>query len=143
MMRLLTLAATLVLASCKKEASDAATGSASGSATAPAAAAPKRGGGTPSADDCDKLAARTVDMSMAETPEGTPPDRVAKLKAVSEQAARAIATLCKTDGWSSEAVACGLAAKDPSRECSDKLTQVQKNKMQAQVMAIFAQVAPP
>ena len=97
----------------------------------------------PSEADCDKLAARTVDMSMAQTPEGTPPDRVAKLKAISEEAAHAIASLCKTDGWSADAVACGLAAKDPSRECNDKLTDVQKAKMQAAVTAIFSKAAPP
>jgi hypothetical protein len=97
----------------------------------------------PSESDCDKLGARTVEISMAETPAGTPPDRVAKLKAISEEAGHAIASLCKTDGWSAEAVACGLAAKDPSRECNDKLTDVQQKKMQAAVMAIFSKAAPP
>jgi hypothetical protein len=97
----------------------------------------------PSEADCDKLGARTVEISMANTPEGTLPDQVAKLRAVSEEAGHAIASLCKTDGWSAEAVACGLAAKDPSRECNDKLTDVQQKKMQAAVMAIFSKAAPP
>lgn len=144
MKRLLILAAVLGLVACgKKEEAASASGSASGNAPPPAVAVEKGGKGTPTEADCDKLGARTVEMSMAETPAGTPPDRVAKLKEISEEAGRAIATLCKTDGWSADAVACGLAAKDPSRECHDKLTETQRTKMQTQVMVIFSKAAPP
>lgn len=144
MKRLVILVAVLALATCgKKEEAAPAGGSAAGSAPPPGVAVAKGGKGTPTEGDCDRLGARTVEMSMAETPPGTPPDRVAKLKEISEEAGRAIATLCKTDGWSGDAVSCGLAAKDPSRECHDKLTETQRTKMQAQVMAIFAKAAPP
>jgi hypothetical protein len=148
----ISCAATLALAgaACKKDPESAPAGAASGSAsgtaapekpTPPTAAAAMAK--APSPDDCDALGAKTATLSMGETPPDTRPDRVAKLQEISDEAGRAIATLCKTDGWSAEAVACGLAAKDPGRECDDKLTDVQKQKMRVAVMAIFAKAAPP
>lgn len=147
MKRLTIFVGLCVALGCGKK-TDQGAGSASASA-APAAASgrasatPGHAAAAPAAADCDKLGARTAEMSMGETPAGTPPDRVAKLQAISDEAGRAIATLCKTDGWSAAAVACGLAAKDPARECDDKLTDVQKKKMQVAVMAIFSKAAPP
>ena len=148
MKRLMILVAVVGLVGCSKKKEDAGTQVASGAASGTASGSAAATGGTaasaaPTEADCDTLGAKTAGMSMAETPAGTPPDRVAKLKEISDEAGRAIATLCKNDGWSAEAVACGLAAKDPGRECNDKLTDTQKTKMQAQVMAIFAKAAPP
>ncbi|HUQ01425.1 MAG TPA: hypothetical protein VM261_02970 [Kofleriaceae bacterium] len=147
-------AATLVLASaaCKKEPQTGATPSSGASGAGSASAAPEKPtpptaaaamANAPSPDDCDALGAKTAMLSMGETPPDTKPGRAARLQEISDEAGRAIATLCKTDGWTSEAVACGLAAKDPARECDDKLTDVQKNKMRVAVMAIFSKAAPP
>ena len=140
--------AALALAACKKEADDGAkpSGAASGTAV-PARPHPPTAAAVlaeaPSADDCDELGAKTAALAMGETPPGTRPDRAAKLQEIADEAGRAIATLCKTDGWSADAVACGLAARDPARECDAKLTDVQKQKMRVAVMAIFSKAAPP
>jgi hypothetical protein len=146
---ILVLACTALATACKKEKDAAETGSAaaSGSAAATAKPVPPTAAAAlaeaPSPADCDALGAKTAALSMGETPPDTRPDRVKKLQEISDEAGRAIATLCKTDGWSTEAVACGLAAKDPARECDDKLTDIQQTKMRTAVMAIFSKAAPP
>lgn len=101
------------------------------------------GGGTgaPSAADCDTLGAKTAVESMAMTPPGTSDDQRRVLQAISDEAGRAIATRCKADGWSADAVACGLTAKNPGAECSAKLTAEQKQKMTTDVQAVFAKGA--
>lgn len=106
-------------------------------AAAPAPAAPGGPGGADPAD-CDRLASKLSAMSMALTPAGTPDDRRARLQQLSDEAGAAIGRLCKTDGWTQAAVTCGLAAKNPSLDCDDQLTAAQKNRMQAEVQAIFS-----
>ncbi len=95
----------------------------------------------PTAADCNRLGDKTVAQAMEMTPPGTPVDKRRVLQAMSEEAGRAIATRCRDDGWSGAAVACGLAAKNPGIECSDKLTAAQKQKMTTEIQAIFARGA--
>lgn len=124
------------LAACGKK--DDKKGAGGGSAPSPGAKA--------SADDCDKLGAKTSVQSMENTPPGATDDQRAKLKALSDEAGKAIAKHCKDDGWTSEAVVCGLRSKNPQVECDDKLTADQKQKMTTEVQAIFAKAmtaAPP
>jgi hypothetical protein len=87
---------------------------------------------------CEKLGQRTVARSMEETPPGMPPDQVKVLRELSEEAGVAIAKRCKEDGWSPEAIACGVTAKNAQVECDAKLTAAQKEKMIAEVQAIFS-----
>jgi hypothetical protein len=104
----------------------------------PTGAVPTGGKGMPTAADCDNLGKKTSKQSMEQTPAGTSDADRAKLQALSDEAGAAIAELCKTDGWTGEAVACGLAAKDPSSECEGKLTDAQIAKMRQRVQAIFS-----
>src|SRR3990167_3985703 len=102
-MKILTvLLAAGLAAACSKDA-DKQPGAAPGTGGASAAGATARGGkGMPTAADCD------------------------------ERAGLVIARLCKTDGWSGEAVACGLTARDTANECDALLTAAQKAKMAAE-----------
>lgn len=93
---------------------------------------------TASDDDCDKLGAKTSTQSMENTPPGVTDDQRAKLKALSDEAGKAVAKRCKDDDWTAEAVVCGLRSSNPQVECDGKLTAEQKQKMTADVQAVFS-----
>ncbi len=138
------LAAMLAITGCSKKKDEgvgAGTGTASGSASGGAVA--KGGPEMPISGDCDRLGKKTSELSMQNTPPDTTTEMRAKLQAISDEAGLAIAELCKVDKWTADAVACGLAATDPAKECDAKLTADQKAHMQEKVMAIFAKLSPP
>ncbi len=91
----------------------------------------------PAAADCDALGAKMVTQSMAQAPAGIGEEERTHLQALSGQAGQVIARLCKTDGWTADAVSCGLIARDPSNDCDAKLTAAQKQKMGDEIKAIF------
>lgn len=98
---------------------------------------PPRKMGLQTGQDCERLGAKMTEVAMKDTPAGMSDEQKVALRKLSEEAGQAIARHCKDDGWSGEAVACGMSATDPSKECNDKLTAEQKQKMQDEVQAIF------
>jgi hypothetical protein len=94
-------------------------------------------------EDCEKIGVKSAAQSMENTPPGSTDEQRAKLKALSDEAGKAITARCKADGWTAEAVVCGLRAQNPAVECDGKLTPEQVQKMRADVMAIFAKATPP
>lgn len=98
---------------------------------------PPRKMGVQTGQDCDRLGQKMVSLAMKDTPPGMTDEQKAALQKLSEEAGLAIARHCKDDGWTGEAVACGMSATDPSKECNDKLTAEQKQKMQDEVQVIF------
>jgi hypothetical protein len=52
-----------------------------------------------------------------------------RLENLSRETGHAIAVRCVADGWSAEAVKCGLAAKDPQLECRGERTAPPRKKM--------------
>ena len=98
---------------------------------------PRRKMGLQTGQDCDRLGTKSVALAMKDTPPGMTEEQKVVLRKLAEEAGLALARHCKDDEWSGEAVACGMSATDPSKECDSKLTDGQKQKLRADVQAIF------
>ncbi len=142
------IVAALVTTGCGKKDNAAAPDPTVAAANTPASAtanppanAPAPADGPPTAAECDALGQRTIAGSMQQTPPGAPPEQVRQLQAMSDEAAAVIATHCKNDGWSRDAVTCGLTAADPGVACKGKLSADQVQRMTQDVQAVFTRGA--
>jgi len=92
-----------------------------------------RKGGEVHPDECQAIGDQTAANAIAQIPRGTDPAMRERLENLSRETGHIIAVRCVAEGWSAEAVKCGLAAKDPQLECRDKLTAAQLKRMSDEV----------
>ena len=81
---------------------------------------------------CDALGKKVTEQAKAEMGDmkDAPPEMKKMAEEMTAKMAGIVSTSCKEDKWSKEAIDCGLKAKDPEKECDDKLTDDQKKKME-------------
>ncbi len=79
--------------------------------------------------DCAALGAKMKKDGMAEAKDA-PAEQKKMMEEMVGKMSDVLVKACKDDKWSKEAIACGIKAKDPEKECDSLITKEQKASME-------------